>query len=416
MSGLANYERLFNFDRWMRYGEFGSALKITFQFVFGSALLGQAVVGLTVAWAFYRRKGFLREMVFTLAVLAWIVPEAVAAFAWSAYLNVDRGTLNTILSSIGLGKPDWLFYHPMFSIIIFNTWRGSAFSILLFSSALETIPPSYMETADVVGASAWRKFRDILFPLLRGHILTDLILITLWTFNVFTPFLLTGGGPTFKTQLVSIYTYRTAFKFFEFGRGGCDCSRDDADQLHAGVGLSVHAAASKGNLMKYYETPLSKALMIIFSLVCAAFFALPLLWLLTAPFNRFTTLSVDLPSHPTLDNFRRVFDNQFAIRALFRNNLIIAGGAMLSVGTVATLASYGLSRTRLPGKNMLVYVLMLFSSVVGGTAAMVPIFLLANSLGLIDTHIGVILVMTGGFLPAAIFMMRDFVEFDSALV
>ncbi len=218
--GLANYERLFNFDRWMRYGEFGSALKITFQFVIGSALLGQAVIGLTVAWAFYRRKGFLREMVFTLAVLAWIVPEAVAAFAWSAYLNVDRGTLNTILSSIGLGKPDWLFYHPMFSIIIFNTWRGSAFSILLFSSALETIPPSYMETADVVGASAWRKFRDILFPLLRGHILTDLILITLWTFNVFTPFLLTGGGPTFKTQLVSIYTYRTAFKFFEFGRGG----------------------------------------------------------------------------------------------------------------------------------------------------------------------------------------------------
>jgi multiple sugar transport system permease protein len=80
--------------------------------------------------------------------------------------------------------------------------------------------------------------------------------------------------------------------------------------------------------MKYYETPLSKALMIIFSLVCAAFFALPLLWLLTAPFNRFTTLSVDLPSHPTLDNFQRVFDNQFAIRALFRNNLIIAGGAM----------------------------------------------------------------------------------------
>jgi multiple sugar transport system permease protein len=53
---------------------------------------------------------------------------------------------------------------------------------------------------------------------------------------------------------------------------------------------------------------------------------------------------------------------------------------------------------------MLVYVLMLFS-VVGGTAAMVLIFL-ANSLGLIDTHIGVILVMTGGF-SAAIFMMRD---------
>ena len=218
--GLENYQRLFDFSRWMRYGEFGSALKITFQFVIGSALLGQAIVGLVIAWAFYRRRGILRELVFTLAVLAWIIPEAVAAFAWSAYLDVDRGTLNTILSFFGLGKPDWLFYHPLFSIIFFNTWRGSAFSILLFSSALETIPPSYMETADVVGASAWRKFRDILFPLLSGHILTDLILITLWTFNTFTPFLLTGGGPIFKTQLVSIYTYQVAFKYFEFGRGG----------------------------------------------------------------------------------------------------------------------------------------------------------------------------------------------------
>ena len=218
--GFANYERLFDFDRWMRFGEFGNALVITFQFVLGSALIGQAVLGLVIAWAFYRRKGFLRELVFTLAVLAWIIPEVVAAFAWSAFLDLDRGTLNSILDFIGLGRPDWLFDYPLLTIIIFNTWRGSAFSILLFSSALETIPPSYIETADVVGASAWRKFRDLLFPLLRGHIFTDLILITLWTFNTFTPYLLTGGGPTYRTELVSIYTYRTAFKFFEFGKGG----------------------------------------------------------------------------------------------------------------------------------------------------------------------------------------------------
>src|SRR5690606_4886134 len=154
-----------------------------------------------------------------LAVLAWIIPEVVVAFAWFAYLDRDSGTLNMILSALGLGKPDWLFDYPLLSIIIFNTWRGSAFSMLLFQSALETIPPSYIETADVAGASAWQKFRDILVPLLRGHIATDLILITLWTFNVFTPYLLTGGGPTNRTQLVSIYTYKTAFQFFRFGQG-----------------------------------------------------------------------------------------------------------------------------------------------------------------------------------------------------
>jgi multiple sugar transport system permease protein len=45
-------------------------------------------------------------------------------------------------------------------------------------------------------------------------------LITLWTFNTFSPFLLTGGGPAYKTEVVSIFTYRVAFKFFEFGAGG----------------------------------------------------------------------------------------------------------------------------------------------------------------------------------------------------
>lgn len=162
--------------------------------------------------------------------------------------------------------------------------------------------------------------------------------------------------------------------------------------------------------MRNYESRFSKFLLVMFALACMAFFATPLLWLLTAPFTPTTTLSVEIPDEPTLDNFRTVFKNDFAIRALFRNNLIIAGGAMLSVATIATLASYGLSRTRIVGRDTLVYVLMLFSSVVGGTAAMVPLFLLAHNLHMIDKHIGVILVMTGGFLPAAIFMMRDFVD------
>ena len=56
-------------------------------------------------------------------------------------------------------------------------------------------------------------------PLLRAHIVTYLILITLLTFNSFSAFLITGGGPAYRTELVSIYTYRVAFQFFEFGQG-----------------------------------------------------------------------------------------------------------------------------------------------------------------------------------------------------
>ncbi len=217
--GLRNYQQLLDFRQWLNPGQFGSALIITAEFVFGSALIGQAMLGLALAWAFFRRKGILREFVYTLVILAWIIPEVVVAFAWVAFLDRDRGTLNLILSQFGMGHPDWQLAYALASIIIFNTWRGTAFSMLLFSSALATIPPSYLETADVVGASAWQKLRDIILPLLRGHILTDLILITLWTFNVFSPYLITNGGPAYRTEVVSIYTYRIAFQYFDFGRG-----------------------------------------------------------------------------------------------------------------------------------------------------------------------------------------------------
>lgn len=218
--GWRNYAQLLDFSNWLNSGQFGSALRISAQFVFGSAIIGQAGLGLAIALAFYRQRGWLRELIYTLVILAWIVPDVVVAFAWMAFLDRDKGTLNAILQALRLTPVDWLIEQPVLSIIIFNTWRGTAFSMLLFSSALATIPPSYLETAEVIGASAWQKFKDIIMPLLRNHVLTDLILITLWTFNTFTPFLITGGGPAFKSELVSIHTFRVAFQYFEFGRGG----------------------------------------------------------------------------------------------------------------------------------------------------------------------------------------------------
>jgi multiple sugar transport system permease protein len=217
--GLENYANLFDFDNWMNKGEFGSSLLITAQFVFGSALIGQAGLGMFIAVLFHRRNDLLRHVVFTLAIIAWITPESVVGFAWFAFLDPFVGTLNRILGVVGLPGPDWLLDYPLLSIIFFNTWRGAAFSMLLFSSALSSIPHSYTETSQVVGASRWQQFRDILLPLLQTTIATDLILITLWTFNTFTPYLLTGGGPSFQSEVISIYTYRIGLQRFEFGAG-----------------------------------------------------------------------------------------------------------------------------------------------------------------------------------------------------
>lgn len=204
--GLANYSRILN-DHF-----FWNALKVSLIFVLASGVIGQAGLGLSLAVFLHGRQGMSRSILVSAAVLAWILPEVVVAYSWAAFLDQDAGLLNRLLGLFGLPAVNWMSYHTaLFSIIVFNTWRGAAFSLLLFSAALSSLPPSYLETADTLGAGPWRRFRDIILPLIRGSIFTALILITLWTFNVFTPFLLTRGGPSFSTELLPVFIYRTAF-------------------------------------------------------------------------------------------------------------------------------------------------------------------------------------------------------------
>jgi multiple sugar transport system permease protein len=143
--------------------------------------------------------------------------------------------------------------------------------------------------------------------------------------------------------------------------------------------------------------------------VLGALFALPLLWLLVAPFDAAGSLTVHVPGRPTLQNFADVLHNDFAMTAI-GNSVILAAGTMLLVTLTATMAAYALSRARVPYSGLLTYALILFSSVVSGTAAIVPIFLLADALHLVDTYPGVILAFAGGFLPTGIFILRDFVD------
>jgi multiple sugar transport system permease protein len=210
MVGLDNFQRAVDEE------EFTHSLGLTLQFVVGSAVLGQAVLGFVIAWLMRERRGVLRRLVEALVLLAWILPSSVIAFLWIALLDSDDGTLNSLLGTPGTA---WLLDHPMASIVVFNIWRGTAFSMMLYAAALQNVPPSHLETARLAGASGWQQLRDVVFPRIRGHVLTNLLLISLWTFNDFTPFLLTGGGPEDKTELMPVFIYRTAIFSGELGFG-----------------------------------------------------------------------------------------------------------------------------------------------------------------------------------------------------
>jgi multiple sugar transport system permease protein len=146
----------------------------------------------------------------------------------------------------------------------------------------------------------------------------------------------------------------------------------------------------------------------VFLAVVLAFFAIPMLWLASAPFDSRPGIGLRWPDW-TLHNVRATVDHPYALGSLV-NSLILCVTATAVTTVLATLAAYALSRVRIPGRDALLYLLLLLSSVVTGTAAMVPVFVLMTQLGLINSHYGTALVMAGGMLPAAIFILKDFVD------
>jgi ABC-type glycerol-3-phosphate transport system permease component len=146
-----------------------------------------------------------------------------------------------------------------------------------------------------------------------------------------------------------------------------------------------------------------------FASLIGMFFALPMLWLVFAPFNDRATLAAK-PSAPSLDNFRAVFVDRDDVPRALRNSAILVVIVVAVVVAVGAPAAYALSRIRFPGRDVFLYLLLLLSSVVAGSAAILPLYLLIYELDMIDTFHGVAFALSGGMLPASMFILKDFTD------
>jgi multiple sugar transport system permease protein len=211
--GLKNYTDLFA-DK-----GFPQSVILTLVFLLASAVVGQNVLGLGLALLMRSALAPVRAIVGTFVVAAWVLPEIVAAFAAYAFFNAT-GTLNSVLAWVGIHGPNWLYVFPMFSVILANIWRGTAFSMLVYSAAVQEIPPEITESAEVDGAGGFKRLLYITLPVIRRSISTNLMLTTLQTLSVFTLiFVMTGGGPGTKSTTLPILAYQEAFKFAQLGFG-----------------------------------------------------------------------------------------------------------------------------------------------------------------------------------------------------
>ncbi|MFE1945313.1 carbohydrate ABC transporter permease [Streptomyces massasporeus] len=211
--GFDNFTRAFGDEAFL------NAVWLTLVFTVLSSLIGQNTLGLALAALMQRASKPVRTLTGGIVVTAWVLPEVVAGFLLYAFFRRE-GTLNAILDWLHLPSQNWLFTLPILAVSFANVWRGTAFSMLVYSAALNEIPKEITEAAEVDGAGGWRRLWHITLPMIRRSIGTNLMLNTLQTLSVFgLIWVMTRGGPGGRSQTLPLFMYEQAFQNSLIGYG-----------------------------------------------------------------------------------------------------------------------------------------------------------------------------------------------------
>ena len=181
----------------------------------------QAVLGMIFASFFINR---LRgSSVFRiLFYLPAVVTSTIVGQVFSKFFEANRGYLNTLLRSLGMGGlcRTWLA-DPSLALgclCFVNIWQWTGYSMLLYYAGMLNIGNDIYEAAEIDGANKLQQFLRITFPLLRGTHFTVFILGMLGSLKCYDiVYVLTDGGPNFATEMFSTYIQRLSFNLFKQG-------------------------------------------------------------------------------------------------------------------------------------------------------------------------------------------------------
>ncbi len=155
-------------------------------------------------------------------LLPYVTSVLSIAIVFYVLFDDRAGLINLLLGGIGVPPVHWLTSQSMskVSIDILVTWKWTGYNMIIALAGLQSIETQIYDAARIDGASGFRTFWQITFPLLRPVIGFQFIMSTIGTFNMFTePYFLTNGGPGYSSITLVLYLYRTAFKFFQLGYG-----------------------------------------------------------------------------------------------------------------------------------------------------------------------------------------------------
>jgi multiple sugar transport system permease protein len=210
--GWANYQHVLSDPL------FGIAWRNTLAFT-GYALLFGYVMPIMLALLINEMrhgKGFFR-LAFYLPVM---LPPIVTVFLWRWIYNPDSGLLNALLSLIHLPGRLWL-ENPgtaLPALVIIATWSAAGSTMLIYLAALQGVPATLYEAAEIDGTNLWERLWHVTLPTIRPIMLLMLVLQIIATMQVFIePFTITDGGPQNTTTSILLLIYNYAFQNADFG-------------------------------------------------------------------------------------------------------------------------------------------------------------------------------------------------------
>jgi len=192
------------------------------------------VIGTIVGLLLNRLGKKMSIFVSTAALLAWAMPPVAASVLFYWLFNPDGGLVDWTLSKMPtwlVGHTDWAQYNwttngalQAYTVItVLVVWQAFPFIAVTVLAGLKTIPAELNEAARVDGASPWRIFWRVTYPLMKPIFLVLLLLSVIWDFNVFTQaYMITGGVPGNQNEYnLGLYIYDKAFGLPpSYGLGG----------------------------------------------------------------------------------------------------------------------------------------------------------------------------------------------------
>ncbi len=460
--GLANYARLLADEQFL-----GSLLNTVRFTVFSVAL--KLVIGLTIA-SLLNSKLPGRNVLAGLMLLPWIVPEVVTALTWRGLYDPIFGGLNPILQGLGIIDRDigWLSEpgQALPSVIAVNIWKGIPFFTMLLLAGLKAIDKELYEAAEVDGANAVDRFFNITLPGLRYVLAVTVLLSTISTFNSFgIVYLMTGGGPSGETRLYSILAYERALLQNRFGPGaavslavapilgifilllarfmrqGVERSTQEtgADRAFGFIGKALNTIMSaivwpiswvareidrgfgalgrmlsggtRATMMSKQQREHASVLVRVLCILPFLLFVLfPFVWVIVTAFKGELQIqqriSIWWPQPWTIEQFNTLLTKtQYPL--WFRNTVIIATITTALSVMFAALGGYALARLKFRGAGALTTVLLI-TYLLPGSLMFIPMYRILTTLGVINSHMALILTYPTFLMPFATWVMMGY--------